>query len=66
MNRDTFNLLLLSIAEKCRDVDYPLCYTRYGQILTMSNKVLYIGNMDDSLDLVAELNRKYYQKDSDK
>lgn len=64
MKRLTFERLLKSIASNCNDSDYPLCYTKNGQILTMFNYVLYIGTVNNARDLVAELNRTYFQQNN--
>lgn len=64
MKKSTFERLVQNISNKCTEQDYPLCYTKQGQIITMSNLVLYIGKIQDSIDLVKELNKMHYTKNS--
>lgn len=61
MNRNTFERIVESLLEKCQESDYPLCYTKHGQILNMNNMVFYIGKVDDSRDISSEVNRLHYQ-----
>lgn len=61
MNKDTLDRIVKSLLAKLDDSDYPLCYTKQGQILTMQNTVVYFGTVDDADDISSETNRLHYQ-----
>lgn len=61
MKQGTLNRLVNSISMLTKHSDYPLCYSQAGQVLTMNNTVLYIGNVNDAKKLTSELNKAFYQ-----